>query len=98
MKESGAPKGSLCYDFPEGKEQFAAQAVHRIAKTIEERISTSLTGTDHPGEPIGEFILRLAHYVEATQLAKGGGITTVAPKSITTSERIREACKDTYDL
>lgn len=95
VKESGAPKGSLYYHFPEGKEQFTTEAVHRIGQTIEERISTSLAAIDDPAEAIGEFILRLAHHVEATQFAKGGGITTVAPESITASERIREACKDT---
>ncbi|NIN65314.1 MAG: TetR family transcriptional regulator [Anaerolineae bacterium] len=98
IKESGAPKGSLYYHFPQGKEQFTTEAVHRIAQTIEERIRTNLAAIDNPGEAVAEFILKVAHYVEATEFAKGGGITTVALESITTSERIREACKEAYDL
>ena len=38
VKESGAPKGSLYYYFPEGKEQITAEAVLQSGRVTSERI------------------------------------------------------------
>ena len=38
LQESGAPKGSLYYYFPQGKEQLAIEAIGLIRQKIEEKI------------------------------------------------------------
>lgn len=41
-KESGAPKGSLYYYFPNGKEQLAIEAVHLTAAKVTDRLKGGL--------------------------------------------------------
>lgn len=42
MKVSGAPKGSLYYHFPNGKEQLASEAITRFGIIIAEKIHDNL--------------------------------------------------------
>ena len=46
LKESGAPKGSLYYHFPNGKEQLAIEAINLSAKTISTAIKENLAISD----------------------------------------------------
>ncbi len=89
-------KGSLYYYFPEGKEELVAEAVERMAETVVGRIQTSLDEVETPAEAVRQFILTLAHHVEASDFESGGPITTAALEAASTSERVREACLDTY--
>ncbi len=98
VQESGAPKGSLYYYFPGGKEEFSTEAIHRVGQEISERITTTLASVADPGEAVETFVLKLAHHVEASKFLKGGPITTVALEAVTTSERLNEACRETYEL
>jgi len=98
VEESGAPKGSLYYYFPGGKEEFSTEAINKVAQEIKERIETSLAEIEDPDEAVEAFILRIAHHVRTSNFLKGGPITTVALEAVTTSERLNEACRETYDL
>lgn len=96
IRESGAPKGSLYYYFPEGKEELVAEAVARMAKVVEGRIRSHLAGVEAPAEAVRTFILTLAHYVDASEYRSGGPITTAALEAAATSERVRVACLESY--
>jgi len=96
LEESGTPKGSLYYYFPDGKEELTEEAIEKNSKLIEERIRMALTGIADPAEAVRQFILNLAGYVEASGYQKGGPITTVALETATTSERLSRACERAY--
>lgn len=96
IQQSGAPKGSLYYYFPEGKEQLIAEAVESAAEVVARRIRNRLADVEPPGEAIRQFILTLAHYVRASEFRSGGPITTAALEAASTSERVRQACLDAY--
>jgi len=98
IEESGAPKGSLYYYFPGGKEQFATEAINRVGQVIAKRIRTTLATFEDPGEAVAAFILKVAYHVQASNFKKGGPTTTVALEAVTTSERLNEACRATYQL
>lgn len=97
IRESGAPKGSLYYYFPGGKEELAAEAVRHTGEAVEARIRTVLRSIDDPAEAVSQFVLRLSHHVVASDYRAGGPITTVALESATTSDAINAACQETYE-
>lgn len=96
LDESHAPKGSLYYYFPAGKEELTEEAIEKNGKLIEARIRASMDTITEPAEAIRQFIHNLAGYVEASGYQKGGPITTVALETATTSERLSRACERAY--
>lgn len=95
LQESGAPRGSLYYYFPEGKDELIAEAIDQAAVHVEERIRTSLEGAGDPAESIPAFIRSLAQAVERSGF-QAGSITAVAYEVATLSERINQACQQAY--
>lgn len=96
VKESGAPKGSLYYYFPEGKEEIVAETVLFSGQRTAERIRTHLDTIADPAEAIQSFLEMIAYHIEASGFRAGGPITIVASESATTSERINLACQEAY--
>ncbi len=96
IAESGAPKGSLYYYFPDGKEGLTEEAIERTSRSVEARIRQSMAETDDTVEAVVTFLRTLAHYVEASSYRAGGPITTVALEAANSSERLNEACRQAY--
>ncbi len=98
IKESGSPKGSLYYYFPEGKEQIAAEAILHSGKLTAERIQTGLAGNRAPAKAIHDFVLKIAENVELSGYGAGGPLTAVAMETATQSEKINLACREAYGM
>lgn len=98
VKQSGAPKGSLYYYFPNGKEQITAEAVHQSGQKTAERIRDELTSRSEAASAIHDFIQRVADHVERSGFAAGSPLTAVAMETAKTSERINEACRAAYSM
>lgn len=96
IEESGAPKGSLYYYFPGGKEELAAEAIQHIGDVVNQRIQCVLDNHEDPAEAVSAFIYTIAGHMEASEYAAGGPITTVALESATTSPRLNAACQAVY--
>jgi TetR/AcrR family transcriptional repressor of lmrAB and yxaGH operons len=98
IKESGSPKGSLYYYFPEGKEQIAAEAILQSGKMTSERIRSGLAESPLPSKAVYDFIMRIAENVELSGFGSGGPLTAVAMETATGSERINAACREAYGM
>lgn len=98
VKESGAPKGSLYYYFPEGKEQITAEAVLHSGQATAERIRAGLASGSDAADAIHDFIVLVAGHVERSGFAAGSPLTAVAMETATTSERINLACREAYAM
>ena len=96
IAESGAPKGSLYYYFPEGKEELATEAIERSSSVIEARIRGMMAKEDDPVTAVTNFINALAKHVEASGYRAGGPITAIALESASTNNQLREACHRAY--
>ena len=101
IEESGIPKGSLYYYFPEGKEQLAIAAIENTKKLVMEDIKQVFDGT--PNLATGNLIEALQAYVyELSKVFGDGGdpigspIGTIAGEKHSTSEPIRLACEATF--
>ena len=97
IEESGAPRGSLYYYFPGGKESLAAEVVRRTGEEVETRIRSVLDRYEDPADGVQQFILRVTEHMAASGYRAGGPITTVALESATTSETINAACQEVYE-
>lgn len=98
VAESGAPKGSLYYYFPEGKEELTAEAIERMGRRVAERIRDRLATIDDPAAAIQSFVLDLGEHVEASGFHGGSPITIVALEAPAMSARLNAACRDAYQL
>jgi TetR/AcrR family transcriptional regulator, lmrAB and yxaGH operons repressor len=98
LAESGAPKGSLYYYFPKGKEELAAEAIARVGKIVAQRIRDGLAAVEDPGEAVGEFVRTIAYHVEASGFSAGGPLMTVALETVNSSEYLNRACREAYRL
>lgn len=96
LRVSGAPKGSLYYHFPQGKEELAAEAIALTARSLTERIRANLALAPDPAEAVRQFIYRIADNVERTQFSAGGPLTAVAMETAATSERLNLACRAAF--
>ncbi|HZO73538.1 MAG TPA: TetR/AcrR family transcriptional regulator [Ktedonobacteraceae bacterium] len=98
LAESGAPKGSLYYYFPAGKEELTAEAINRTGRYVAERIKHGLTSIDDPIEAIQSFICTIAYHVETSGFRSGGPLMIVAMETAIFSERLNGACREAYAL
>lgn len=96
IRESGAPRGSLYYYFPDGKEGLAAEAIARTGEGLAGRISANLAGAPAIGPALAAFTAQIAAAVERSGFRAGGPLTAVAMETATSSERLNEACREAY--
>ena len=96
LAESGAPKGSLYYYFPGGKEELAIEAVECTSRAIAMRIEAVLAAHADPVTAIVGLLHDLAGHVEASGYAAGAPITAIALEAASTHEQLRLACHDAY--
>jgi TetR/AcrR family transcriptional regulator, lmrAB and yxaGH operons repressor len=72
---SGAPKGSLYFHFPDGKEALAAAAVVRAGEVFARSIDTVLAAAPRPVEALTALCDLLAHWMEKSEFQEGCPIT-----------------------
>lgn len=96
IQESGAPKGSLYYHFPGGKEELTAESLKNAGKIIEDRIREHLTFFEDAAVAVQEFIQKIGFHVVRSGFRAGGPITTVAMETASTSEHLRKTCDEIY--
>lgn len=96
VAESGAPKGSLYYYFPDGKEELAAEAIKQTGEIVAERIRRNISNTEEIGKGIQAFIHTIADAVEVSGFSSGGPLTAVAMETATTNDRLNRACREAF--
>lgn len=97
LKESGAPKGSLYYHFPEGKEQLAIEAVQAMAVFIEHDIKRYLRYDVDVITSFQEHIRHIAERFNNTDKLDGIPIGLLAAETSLISEPLRKACKAAFE-
>ena len=97
VARSGAPKGSLYFHFPGGKEELAAAAMARAGDQLRQAIEAILASSDDLGEGLGRLVDALAAALEASDYADGCPIATVTLEAANRSEAVRAAAADAFD-
>ncbi len=86
---SGAPKGSLYFHFPGGKEQLALEAMELSGGQLRAAIAATMASGGGPRESLGRLVDALAAGLEASGYRDGCPIATVTLESASSSEPIR---------
>ncbi|MEU5954478.1 TetR/AcrR family transcriptional regulator [Streptomyces sp. NPDC047525] len=97
LAESGAPKGSLYFHFPQGKEQLAAEAVALAGGEMGARMASvvgSAGGAADAVVGVGEL---LAGGLRASDFRDGCPVATVALEQSGGDGPISDACHAAYD-
>jgi TetR/AcrR family transcriptional repressor of lmrAB and yxaGH operons len=94
---SGAPRGSLYFHFPGGKEQLAVAAMQGAGAQLERGIEAVLSSSEDLGEALARLVDGLAAGLETSGFADGCPIATVALEAASTSEPIRDAAREAFD-
>lgn len=98
LAESGAPKGSLYYHFPKGKEQLALEAINSAGEKIKINLLRNLESFKDPVEAIVHNIESLATVIDNEQKTHDMTISLIAIETYSTSEILRKACEEVFDM
>jgi TetR/AcrR family transcriptional regulator, lmrAB and yxaGH operons repressor len=96
LAESGAPRGSMYFHFPGGKEQLACEALRASGAQWKARIAKIVEETKEPSNVIVRVCKALADELEASDYRLGCPLATVALEAAGDSEKIRETCSDHF--
>ena len=96
VRASGAPKGSLYYYFPDGKEQLAIEAIRAAGEEMYGRLVAALGPEMPPDQALMAAARVLSEDLVSTDFAVGCPVATVALEMSATSEGLREACAEVY--
>lgn len=101
LQESGAPKGSLYYHFPNGKEQLALEAIHLSSKMISAAIEKNLATYDDPVKAFQHHIRDIAE--SFLNIEEKNNLNTVplgllAMETAFVNENLRKACEETFAI
>lgn len=96
LAESGAPKGSLYFHFPDGKEQLASESVALSGRAVGEALTEAVLAAPDARTGLTAMGAHFARSLEESGFSKGCPVATVALETAAESETIRASCDDVY--
>ncbi|WP_418960326.1 TetR/AcrR family transcriptional regulator [Streptomyces tritici] len=96
VEHAGAPKGSLYFHFPEGKEALGEKAVQLAAARFGALVADSAHVSASPAVVLGGVIDELAGMLESSDFRLGCPVSVVTLEMGAQSERLRDACADAF--
>ena len=96
LKKSNAPKGSLYYYFPQGKEQLAQEALQKTAEKISTEILDVLAKASTPLEGLQQHLIYIAQKIEKDLFQPNFSISLIALETFSSNEIIRLECERTF--
>lgn len=96
MAEADAPKGSMYFHFPGGKEQLAAAAIDDFAEWLSTHMAKRLASATSVGEAVAGFFDADLSYLERTEFREGCPVGTVALEATATHEMLAEAVQRAF--
>ncbi|MBP2655955.1 MAG: Transcriptional regulator [Firmicutes bacterium] len=97
IKESGAPKGSIYYYFPNGKEELALKALDLSTKIIKTRIQQELSAFIDPVKAFQFHITEIANFINHPENLDDIPMSLLSLEAAFTMESLRKACAATFE-
>ncbi|WP_278312397.1 TetR/AcrR family transcriptional regulator [Lolliginicoccus levis] len=96
LEHAGAPKGSMYFHFPGGKEQVAEQAIAAAGARFHDLLTELTSEGLRPGQLIARLIDTLASLLADSNYQLGCPVSVVTLEMGASNERLREACAGAY--
>ncbi|MFG3039240.1 TetR/AcrR family transcriptional regulator [Streptomyces sp. NPDC048330] len=97
VEHAGAPKGSLYFHYPEGKQALGERAVELAAAHFGALVADAAQEPVGPGGVLRRVIDELAGMLEGSGFELGCPVSVVTLEMGTQSERLREACTRAFE-
>lgn len=97
LAESGAPKGSLYYYFPGGKEELGEAAVELAGRLIAEMLEEHAAKHRSPSRFLKAYCTTMAGWMEESGYRSGCPVATTLLETVPESEAIGAACANAID-
>lgn len=98
VKESGTPKGSLYYYFPDGKEELAIATIKLMGDIVQHHIEEGLAKSGDPVQAVKGFILDIARNFNEKNQENCFSLSLLALEAVQIDESLRKACIEVYNL
>jgi TetR/AcrR family transcriptional regulator, lmrAB and yxaGH operons repressor len=97
VARSQAPKGSLYFHFPGGKEELAVAAMQRTGEQLRAALAAILASSDDLGEALARLLDALGEGLERSDYRDGCPIATVTLELASDSHALRAVATETFD-
>lgn len=97
IEHADAPKGSVYFHFPDGKEGLGVAAIELAAKQFEALIAGAVPSTGSAAEAARAAVEALAVIVSESDFRLGCPVSVVTLEMGTESERLRQACATAFE-
>jgi TetR/AcrR family transcriptional regulator, lmrAB and yxaGH operons repressor len=97
LLESGAPRGSLYYHFPGGKEELVLEATRQGVASVTRLLKEVLTDSPDPAEGVRAFVEAAAHVLRDSRFIFGCPVAPIvldSPESSALADVCREALEE----
>jgi len=96
LELSGAPKGSLYFHFPGGKEELVSAALTQSSDALTVALEAMLASASTPVAAVRAVIAFFASQLSASKFGKGCPIATVALEQAASSDPLQAVCSHAY--
>ncbi|MEV3927737.1 TetR/AcrR family transcriptional regulator [Actinomadura coerulea] len=93
---SGAPRGSLYFHFPHGKDQLVGESLRRAGWAISEAVEGLADSSPSAAEFVEAVLRHLGDQLEESGWRKGCPVATVALEMAATSDPLQKICSEVY--
>ena len=97
LLESGAPRGSLYYHFPGGKEELVLEAARQGVAMVTQLLKEALTGSPDPADGVRAFVEAADHVLRDSGYVFGCPVAPIvldSPESSALAEVCQEALEE----
>jgi len=97
LNESGAPKGSFYYHFPNGKEELALAVIENGGRFVSKFINESFQNAQSVEDAVARFTSGIAYAFKDSGYSLGCPITSILLELTPTDETIRIAANHAFE-
>lgn len=96
LADAEAPKGSLYFHFPDGKESLGEHAIALAAERFDALVTHTTTTASTPADAVHLVVDALCDMLTTSDYELGCPVSVVTLEMGGTSERLRGACQDAF--